>query len=135
LAGLFRAPWTALGTAPWTAREVFPKRADVLEHPRMHPTYRDQGLGNAARRGRFARSSAIGTHRALFQGEGERRCDLCDAIISTLSSDANDCGSGLYVWTRGTEVRYEEPPLCGTCGPAIALSAMRRWEEEDEEEG
>jgi len=108
----------------------------VLEHPPMHPTYRDQGLGNGARRGRFARSSAIGTHRALFQGEGERRCDICDALIaSSPLDDSKDGGSGLYVWTRGTEVRYEEPPLCLDCGPAIALSAMRRWEEEDEEEG
>jgi hypothetical protein len=39
------------------------------------------------------------------------------------------------VWNHGGEIRFEEPPLCVRCGPAIALTAMRRWEEEDEEEG
>lgn len=97
----------------------------------MHPTNRDQ-VGIAARRGRLSRS-AVGTHRVLFVGEGERRCDVCDAVVSAERSDEG--GSGLYVWTRGEEVRYEEPPLCVKCGPAIALSALRRWEEEDEEEG
>ena len=118
--------------------EVFPRGPDVLELPPMHPTYRDREPGDSARarRGRFARNSAIGTHRALFQGEGERRCDVCDALIApTPLDDSQDGGSGLYVWTRGTEVRYEEPPLCMRCGPALAVTAMRRWEEEDEEEG
>ena len=106
----------------------------MLEQAPMHPINAPRGdqLGNVGRRARFARSSAIGTHRALFQDEGERRCDACDAVIS---ADQCDGGSGLFVWTRGEEVRYEEPPLCEKCGPAIALSAMRRWEEEDEEEG
>ena len=87
-----------------------------------------------ARRPRLDRvpsRSSVATHRALFCQPGERRCDVCDAAMVS----GEDGGSGLYVWTRGDEVRYEEPPLCLTCGPAIAVSAMRRWEEEDEEEG
>jgi hypothetical protein len=72
----------------------------------------------------------VATHRALYQPDGERRCDVCDAVV-----EGEDGGSGLYVWTRGSEVRYEEPPLCKSCGPTLAITAMRRWEEEDEEEG
>lgn len=70
----------------------------------------------------------MATHRALFPAASERRCDLCDQVIT-----GEDGGSGLYVWTRGDHVRFEEPPLCPTCGPRVALSAMRMWEEEDEE--
>jgi hypothetical protein len=84
------------------------------------------------RRGRLDRvRRSVGTHRALFTHPSERRCDLCDASIPV----HGDGGSGLYIWTRSGEIRYEEPPLCVTCGPALALTAMRRWEEEDEEEG
>ncbi len=44
-------------------------------------------------------------------------------------------GAGLFIWTRGDEVRYEEPPLCETCGSEIALSAALMWAREEEEEG
>ena len=85
------------------------------------------------RRGRLDRTrrGSVGTHRALFAHPSERRCDLCDASIPLHEGG----GSGLFIWNRGGEVRYEEPPLCVHCGPALALTAMRRWEEEDEEEG
>ena len=42
-------------------------------------------------------------------------------------------GSGLLVWTRGEEVRYEEPPLCEHCSVAIGVTALVRWAEEEEE--
>ena len=80
---------------------------------------------------RRAPRGSIATHRALFASEGERRCDLCDATLAA----GDDGGSGLYVWARAGEVRYEEPPLCSKCGPSLALAAMRMWDEEDEEEG
>jgi hypothetical protein len=82
-------------------------------------------------RGRIARSS-VATHRALFAVEGEKRCDLCDSILRA-EDDAG--GSGLYVWTRGDEVRFEEPPLCARCGHDVVLVATRQWAEEEEEEG
>jgi hypothetical protein len=86
-------------------------------------------------RGRLDRvpaRSSVTTHRALYSDENERRCDLCETRIA---EGEDDGGSGLYVWTRGDEVRYEEPPLCSSCGPAVAIFAFRRWEEEEEEEG
>lgn len=106
----------------------------MLEPTAMLPSNRD--LGNLTRRGRLDRlpsRASIATHRALFEGPSERRCDLCDASIPPGPDSAG--GSGIYVWTRGDEVRFEEPPLCLTCGPALALTANRHWEEEDEEEG
>lgn len=92
----------------------------------------DHGVGPSARRPRLERSAreSVATHRDLFEAEEQRRCDLCDAPI-----EGEDGGSGLYVWTRGEVVRYEEPPLCLTCGPRLAMTALRQWEEEDEEGG
>ena len=103
----------------------------------MQSPNRDRLLDNPSRgvrRGCLDRvRRSVGTHRALFSHPSERRCDLCDAQIPEGSN--GDGGSGLYIWNRGGEIRYEEPPLCLSCGPALALTAMRRWEEEDEEEG
>lgn len=76
------------------------------------------------------------THEVLFQKAGEAACDACglpvpkDAEGSTAPS-----GSGLYVWARGGDVRYEEPPLCSDCAAAIGLTQLRLWEMEDDEEG
>lgn len=72
------------------------------------------------------------THRHLFERTSERRCDVCNAIVE---EDDDDASSALYVWTRGDETRYEEPPLCSTCGPTIGLAQVRRWQIEDDEEG
>ena len=90
------------------------------------------GRGRLDRLDRLPARSSVATHRALFTDVNEQRCDLCGALIA---EGAEDGGSGLYVWTRGDEVRYEEPPLCESCGPALAVTAFRRWEEEEEEEG
>lgn len=59
------------------------------------------------------------------------RCDACDCAI-----EGEPGGSGLYLWSRGDdELRLEEPPLCDSCATAIGTTALRRWDEEDEEEG
>jgi hypothetical protein len=74
-------------------------------------------------------------------------CDVCGAPIpaeddgdldenADVSADANKwapAGRGLYVWSRGGETVYEEPPLCGSCSTAIGMSALARWEIEEEE--
>ena len=44
-------------------------------------------------------------------------------------------GSGLFVWTRGEETRYEEPPLCSECAQRITIGALLKWSLEEEEEG
>ena len=56
------------------------------------------------------------------------RCDACDEVI-----EGDPAGSGLYLWTRGDEVRIEEPPLCAYCATAIGLTALQIWSVEEEE--
>ena len=55
------------------------------------------------------------------------RCDACGEPIA-----GSPAGSGLFLWTRGDEVRYEEPPLCESCACAIAVGGMLQWEGEEE---
>lgn len=57
-------------------------------------------------------------------------CDGCGQWF-----DGEPAGAGLFLWTRGEEVRYEEPPLCETCASEITVGALVKWESEDEEEG
>lgn len=47
--------------------------------------------------------------------------------------DTSALASGLLVFVRGGEVRYEEPPLCARCSVAIGVTALVRWAEEEEE--
>lgn len=54
-------------------------------------------------------------------------CDACDKPI-----EGEPAGRGLFLWTRGGEVRYEEPPLCAECAGTIAVVAMSAWELEEE---
>ena len=49
--------------------------------------------------------------------------------------EGEPAGSGLFMWTRGDEVRFEEPPLCEGCAENVTLDALTRWEAEEEEEG
>lgn len=57
-------------------------------------------------------------------------CDACGN-----SFDGEPAGAGLFLWTRGEEVRYEEPPLCEQCASRITVGALLKWDTEDEEEG
>jgi hypothetical protein len=43
-------------------------------------------------------------------------------------------GHGLFLWTRGTEIRYEEPPLCPDCAANVVSSALLSWSAEGGEE-
>jgi hypothetical protein len=56
------------------------------------------------------------------------RCDACGEEI-----EGSPAGSGLFLWTRGEEVRYEEPPLCERCAYAIAVGGTLQAEVEEEE--
>ena len=56
-------------------------------------------------------------------------CDACGKSV-----EGEPAGRGLYVWTRGDETRYEEPPLCATCANAIGLAALAQWELEEDGE-
>jgi hypothetical protein len=72
---------------------------------------------------------------ALFAPE-EPRCDACGGTLHDDDADeADDAGGGhgLYVWARNGEIIYEEPPLCASCAAAITITALQRWEIEEEE--
>lgn len=91
-------------------------------------------------------------HEALFQEVAATRCDVCEAALGDADDDEaapgahwsgevghHDAhahmpsGRGLLVWARGDERRYQEPPLCPRCAAAIGMSALQRWEIEEEE--
>lgn len=55
-------------------------------------------------------------------------CEACDTPI-----EGEPAGSGLYFWSRGGELRFEEPALCEACALAIVATALRRFEIEEEE--
>ena len=79
----------------------------------------------------FAQDLADGTPtQAPSPRENGFECDSCGKWI-----EGEPGGAGLFVWTRGDEVRYEEPPLCEECASEIAVGALIRWESEEEEEG
>ena len=65
-----------------------------------------------------------------------RACDVCGEHVPSDDDDDGPAvaGCGLYVWTRGEEIRHEEVPLCAACAAALGLTALARWEI-DEEEG
>jgi len=75
-------------------------------------------------------------HAVLFEDVEARRCDVCASALKDVDAEADDehaSGSGLLVWSRGDERRYQEPPLCASCATAIGVSALQRWEIEEEE--
>lgn len=61
-------------------------------------------------------------------GSLELRCDVCDEAI-----EGEPAGRGLYMWTRGDEVRFEEPALCAGCATAIGITALAAWSVEEDE--
>lgn len=56
------------------------------------------------------------------------RCDACDGPI-----EGEPAGRGLLLFPRGDEVLREEPPLCERCALAIGMTALMRWEMEEED--
>ena len=80
-------------------------------------------------------SPIVASHEALLASSEEARCDACDAIIPAVDGDEgfDVPGAGVYMWTRGSEVRFEKVPLCASCASAIGMTALARWEIEEEE--
>jgi hypothetical protein len=58
-------------------------------------------------------------------------CDQCGQHFK-----GTPAGSGLFLWTRGDETRFEEPPLCEECAMRSSVGALFKWDVEDgEDEG
>jgi hypothetical protein len=55
-------------------------------------------------------------------------CDQCGDVI-----EGEPFGRGLYLWTRGEEMRFEEPALCSECAVEIGVTANQAWSIEEDE--
>jgi len=78
---------------------------------------------------------SVASHEALFASQAEPRCDACGgALLSARDDDLPFAiGRGVYVFARGSESRVEHAPLCASCASAIGMTALARWEIEEEE--
>jgi hypothetical protein len=76
----------------------------------------------------------VASHAELFIEPEEEACDVCGEAVAEDSDEGFAVpGRGLYVWSRGDELRIEEPALCPSCASAVGVSALARWEIEEEE--
>ena len=57
-----------------------------------------------------------------------KTCDACSATI-----DGDPAGHGLLLFPRGDQLAREQPPLCDACALAIGVTALFRFEEEEDE--
>ena len=75
------------------------------------------------------------SHDALFVGVPSTRCDACGEPIAEGegAEGYSVAGTGVYLWARGEETRLESVPLCASCASAIGMTALARWEIEEEE--
>jgi hypothetical protein len=78
------------------------------------------------------------SHDLLFGDAPSSRCDACGEAIATTDSAEGAPGygipgQGVYMWARGEETRFESVPLCASCASAIGMTALGRWEIEEEE--
>jgi hypothetical protein len=77
----------------------------------------------------------VASHEVLFEPAPAMRCDACGvAMGGHEEGDGNGIsGRGVYLWLRGSEVHLEDAPLCASCASAIGMTALARWEIEEEE--
>lgn len=60
-----------------------------------------------------------------------RAAKTCDACSATIYGEP--AGHGLLVFPRGDQLAREQPPLCEPCALAIGVTALVRFEEEEDE--
>jgi len=77
----------------------------------------------------------VASHEALFEPAGSPRCDACGEPLDADEPDEGFGvrGQGVYLSARGDQVRFDEVPLCPSCASAIGVTALARWEIEEEE--
>ena len=76
----------------------------------------------------------VASHGTPLADAKEGRCDACGATLRPSDEDGYDLpGRGVYLWLRGGEVHLEDVPLCASCASAIGMTALARWEIEEEE--
>lgn len=77
---------------------------------------------------------SVASHEVLFEPPEAVGCDACGCLLP-VEEDDQYCvpGTGAYVWTRGDRIDLEKAPLCPSCASAIGMTALARWEIEEEE--
>jgi hypothetical protein len=85
-----------------------------------------------------ATETFVASHHALFAEEAPSLCDACGGPLGDAESTGDESdygleGRGVYLWARGDETRLETVPLCAACASAIGVTALARWEIEEEE--
>lgn len=75
------------------------------------------------------------SHEALFEEVPASKCDACGEALGEAdgAEGYGVPGRGVYLWARGEETRLESVPLCASCASAIGMTALARWEIEEEE--
>jgi hypothetical protein len=79
----------------------------------------------------------VASHEMLFEEVERGRCDACGQPFAPEALDDEEGygipGSGVYLSKRGDHVELERAPLCASCASAIGMTALARWEIEEEE--
>jgi hypothetical protein len=84
--------------------------------------------------GYASRDFVVASHEILFASSDEILCDACaGAIHAQERDDAPPNGQATYLWARGDETILEKVPLCASCASVIGMTALARWEIEEEE--
>jgi hypothetical protein len=74
------------------------------------------------------------SHEELFAPSDGVQCDACGIALTPGDDDGFAvAGCGVYLRARGDDVRLESAPLCPACASAIGMTALARWEIEEEE--
>lgn len=83
---------------------------------------------------------SVASHGVLFERAEPSACDACGCAIRAELDDRDAAqgpdpnqGTGAYLWVRGDRIELEIVPLCASCASAIGMSALARWEIEEEE--
>lgn len=66
--------------------------------------------------------------RTTPESQRQFECDICGETF-----EGRPAGSGLFMWHRGDEMRFEQPPLCEDCANRITIGALFQWSQDDEE--
>jgi hypothetical protein len=77
----------------------------------------------------------VASHEVLFGDVPSSRCDACgEPIVEIDAAEGYGIpGQGVYLRARGEETYLESVPLCASCASAIGMTALARWEIEEEE--
>jgi hypothetical protein len=77
----------------------------------------------------------VASHESLFVDAPASLCDACGRSLDDAepTEGYGVPGHGVYLWARGDETRVENVPLCASCASAIGMTALARWEIEEEE--